>query len=306
MQLFDELWKMPNMETIPGGSALNTVRASNYMLQGKNQKIVYYGCIGQDEKGDVMKKALEKEGVLCNFSVTTEHKTGACAVIVQEKERTLVADLAAALKYPTEHLQKNMAESDIISKSKIVYIASFFMTSNYDAMKIAVAEAVKQKKIYGFNLSATFLVSCMKEQQLEMLKHADYVFCNEDEADLFATEHQLPADRKEVARFIGKYEKINQDRPRVVLITQQADPVITFSFDPKTSTEELKEFPIAPVASEKIVDTNGAGDAFVGGFLAAIGLDKTMEQAVDAGNYAARQIIQQLGCNFPDKSDYAF
>jgi hypothetical protein len=31
---------------------------------------------------------------------------------------------------------------------------------------------------------------------------------------------------------------------------------------------ELREFPVLLVARERIVDTNGAGDAFVGGFLA--------------------------------------
>jgi adenosine kinase len=31
---------------------------------------------------------------------------------------------------------------------------------------------------------------------------------------------------------------------------------------------ELKEFPVPLVPRERIVDTNGAGDAFVGGFLA--------------------------------------
>jgi adenosine kinase len=31
---------------------------------------------------------------------------------------------------------------------------------------------------------------------------------------------------------------------------------------------ELREFPVPLVARERIVDTNGAGDAFVGGFLA--------------------------------------
>ena len=32
MPLYDELWNMPNREVIPGGSALNSARAANYML----------------------------------------------------------------------------------------------------------------------------------------------------------------------------------------------------------------------------------------------------------------------------------
>ena len=32
MPLYDELWNMPNREAIPGGAALNSARAANFML----------------------------------------------------------------------------------------------------------------------------------------------------------------------------------------------------------------------------------------------------------------------------------
>lgn len=48
-----------------------------------------------------------------------------------------------------------------------------------------------------------------------------------------------------------------------------------------------------------LVDTNGAGDAFVGGFLAKLACGCDLEACVSAGNYAARQIIQVSGCKIP-------
>ncbi len=33
---------------------------------------------------------------------------------------------------------------------------------------------------------------------------------------------------------------------------------------------KVSSYPIVPLAPERIVDTNGAGDAYVGGFLAAL------------------------------------
>ena len=234
--LFDELWASEGMETIPGGSALNSTRACNFMAKSSGKKVLYFGCIGEDEKGTVMKKALDDAGVSNNFSVTKEHKTGACGVLVKDQERTLVADLAAALKYPLSHLEENLA---VIDKADMVYIASFFMTSNYDAMKLAIETAVGKGKVYGFNLSATFLVQGFKDQQLFCIKNADYVFGNEDEADCFAEAHGLEKDRKAVARFIAKQEKTNQERKRVAIITQQAEPVIVCTWDPKTGEEDL-------------------------------------------------------------------
>lgn len=70
-----------------------------------------------------------------------------------------------------------------------------------------------------------------------------------------------------------------------------------------------------------IVDTNGAGDSFVGGriyqtsislalfhsptgFLAYLALGKTHEEAIQAGAYCAFECIQQSGCTFPDKPTF--
>jgi adenosine kinase len=49
------------------------------------------------------------------------------------------------------------------------------------------------------------------------------------------------------------------------------------------------------------VDTNGAGDAFVGGFLSQLVAGKDTAECVRAGNYAANVVIQRSGCTFPAK-----
>lgn len=47
LPLYDELWKMEGIDTIPGGSALNTTRALNFMIKSKCPgKCAYIGCIG--------------------------------------------------------------------------------------------------------------------------------------------------------------------------------------------------------------------------------------------------------------------
>jgi len=49
---------------------------------------------------------------------------------------------------------------------------------------------------------------------------------------------------------------------------------------------------------------NGAGDAFVGGFLSQLVLGKEVADCCKAGNYCANLIIQRSGCTYPDKPDY--
>jgi adenosine kinase len=55
---------------------------------------------------------------------------------------------------------------------------------------------------------------------------------------------------------------------------------------------------------ELLVDTNGAGDAFVGGFLSQLVLEKSIAECVRAGHFAARTIIQRSGCTFPKECNY--
>lgn len=44
---------MENIETIPGGSTLNSCRAANFILKKKNI-CTYFGSIGQDKYGDLL------------------------------------------------------------------------------------------------------------------------------------------------------------------------------------------------------------------------------------------------------------
>ncbi len=53
-----------------------------------------------------------------------------------------------------------------------------------------------------------------------------------------------------------------------------------------------------------IIDTNSAGDSFVGGFLAYLALGKSDEESIQAGSYCAFECIQQSGCTFPDKPNF--
>merc|ERR1712166_1200928 len=67
-----------------------------------------------------------------------------------------------------------------------------------------------------------------------------------------------------------------------------------------------KEFAITALAQDKVVDTNGAGDAYVGGFLAALTKGKAVADCCKAGAYSAGVIVQHSGCTYPAKPDFTF
>jgi len=63
--LYPELLKMDGVEFIPGGSALNSARATNYMLnhQGVQEKVTYFGSISDDDYGKILENALSEKKI---------------------------------------------------------------------------------------------------------------------------------------------------------------------------------------------------------------------------------------------------
>merc|ERR1711915_60083 len=130
-----------------------------------------------------------------------------------------------------------------------------------------------------------------KDQMMSVLPFTDIVFGNETEAEVYAESQNMETrDVKEIAKRIAMLPKENGSRSRTVVITQGKDPVVV------VSEGKVAEYPVTPLTSDQIVDTNGAGDAFVGGFLAQLAKGKSTKEAIQCGLWAATEIIQVSGC----------
>lgn len=111
---------------------------------------------------------------------------------------------------------------------------------------------------------------------MEVFPHVEYVFGNESEALVFSETHNLGTnDCVEIAKKIADPTLFPLSREgvvRKVIITQGADPTIIAVGTERVITVKPKQ-----LAKEKIVDSNGAGDAFVGGFLSQLAKDAPLE-----------------------------
>merc|ERR1712151_1417361 len=259
------------------------------------------GCVGKDDFADKMRAACEKDGVAANYMVDEKTPTGTCATLNNASERSLCTNLNAANNYKDSHLQQpdNMK---ILAGAKIVYSAGFFATVSPDSMRIAAKKCLETGAHYCLNLSAPFLMQVppFKAVLTEMIPYTDFLFCNETEAQTWAeTEGWDTTDIAFIATRLSLIPSL-KSRKRTVVITQGKDPTIV------AHNGFTKEYAITAIPQEKLVDTNGAGDAYVGGFLAALSKGLTVEQCCKAGAYSAGVIVQHSGTQFPPKPDYSF
>lgn len=159
---------------------------------------------------------------------------------------------------------------------------------------------------FGYNLSAVFLLQFELPTVLAALEHADYLFANEDEAAEFGKTQKMEegVSLTEVAKVLAKWKKSNTKRPRVAIVTNGAKPVIVAINTPGSEDVQVTEYPVAELSKDQIVDTNGAGDAFVGGFMAQLYQGKELADCIKAGIYLSREVVQRSGCTFPDNFGY--
>ena len=298
MPLFEEIFHREGRLLIPGGSGLNSARACGYCFnkQSPGKGVVgYVGCIGKDERGKALSEAVAADGVKAFFQEEQDHKTGACAVVVKEKERALCAYLGASAKYAISHLNDN---SEKIYQANYIYATGFFITSNAEALRQVAKHCADNDKPFGFNISAAFVVDFYFDDVKFALEHADFVFCNEDEADAYGKKHDIaPGNREETAKVIASLPKANGRRARHVIITQGKEPVIVASKHPDSEVT-VTSVELTPIDRSLIVDTNGCGDSFVGAFFAANIQGHDVIDCVKAGNALAGIVITKNGCTF--------
>eukprot|EP00759_Apiculatamorpha_spiralis_P004795 PhF_6_TR12902/c0_g1_i1/m.20324/K00856/E2.7.1.20, ADK; adenosine kinase len=292
---FSELAATPGVQYIAGGSAMNTARVCSWIL-AKPNLVSYLGAVGKDAYGQKLKDNAKADGVDVEgmYDVTDGTPTGLCGVCVVGKERSLVAALNAANKFPMEQMLNPVVQARV-EAANIVYVSGFHLTVCFDAVMHLAKHCEEKKKIFSMNMSAPFIMLVFKAQLEQLLPLCDIIFCNEDEAKGLSTMlGWTETEPQAIAKKIISNGLLKKGGRNVVCFTQGKDPTII------ESTEGSSVLvPVPPVDASKIVDTNGAGDAFVGGFLSQLAQGESLARCAAVGNYAAGVVIQHSGCQYP-------
>lgn len=118
------------------------------------------GCIGSDEYANKLKESMQSYGVKGIYQIDEATPTGTCACLIDNKERSLVANISAANNFKIDFLRENWAS---VEACKFYYSAGFFLTVGPDCMVEIGKHCEAEGKECMMNLSAPFLIQFFKD-----------------------------------------------------------------------------------------------------------------------------------------------
>ncbi|KAH3834357.1 uncharacterized protein LOC127878163 isoform X2 [Dreissena polymorpha] len=282
---------------LPGGATQNSIRVAQWIL-GRPNATTFFGCVGNDKFAQILRTTAENVGVNVRYQVVEGFNTGRCGAVITGEDRSLVTELGAAGKFTVSFL--DIPENwELVKHARFYYIGGFFLPVSMASVKKLVEHAAESNKTVIMNLHATFLCQYFADKDLDLMRYVDVLFGNGDEAKTFSDLMGFnTSDVKEMAAKTVCLPKYNNQRERIVVFTQGRDPTIV------ACGGKVTEYPVKAIPREEIKDTNGCGDAFVGGFLSQLAQGKSLDECIRCGSYASRVVIKYFGCNYPAEPDF--
>jgi adenosine kinase len=295
MPIYDEIVKNYKVTYVAGGASQNAARGAAYVLPPDS--VVYTGCVGDDNLAEQLRAANKREGLREVYLVKPGQKTGACAVVLTGHHRSLVTTLQAAEMFEQSHLSSPTV-APLVDAANVFYVEGFFLTHGASIVLELSKKASAASKVFALNFSAPFIPQFFGTQLKSVLPYCDIIIGNETEAEAYAATNGLPdtKDLAAIAKAVATSPKSNTSRPRVVIFTHGAESTILVS---SAEPDSPKVFKVSPIDDKLIVDTNGAGDAFAGGFLGAYVAGKSLDECVEVGHKMGAMCVQLVGPQFP-------
>ena len=268
----DRLALFERMELHIGGCAANTGIA----LSKLGAKVKVVGKVGADAFGDLVVNTLREAdidvtGVVRDPSMSTAFTF---VMISSAGKRRFLHCMGANTTFCS-----NDMDPKVLDDARILHVAGTYLMPAFDGQQ--TAELLKEAKKCGMITSMDTAFNDRVEDWSQIadpcLPHLDYFLPSFEEAEQITG----ASDPKAMARML------KERCPGVIGIKLGAE-----GFYLKTNEVE-KRF---PPYSAKVVDTSGAGDCFVAGFLRGILEGWDMERCARFGNATASFCIGAIGC----------
>ncbi len=254
---------------LPGGSAANCAVSAARL----GVKVKQVGVIGQDSFSKILLDDLNLSGVLTDH-ISCVPGTSAFAVIVVDSngERTMLSyrDLS------TTKITKSLARI-CLSNCDYLHVSGYAFQTEHT--KQIANDLLARAREVGTITSIDPSFQFASDDHKSLLEGLDYIFPNQDEAYQMTGE----SDPEKAA-----LKMLDYGVKCVVVTCGKRDCVIV-----DETVEGVNRVPSYDISDP--VDTTGAGDGFVGGFLAARMRGLDIQQCVRVGHAVAANVVMEFG-----------
>jgi sugar/nucleoside kinase (ribokinase family) len=252
---------------LEGGSGAN--QACWLAREGVETRFV--ARVGNDR--DAQTALLSRYGVDAQLGADDELPTGTLVTLLSpDGERSFLTDRAANLFLSASDLPASLLEG-----VSLLHVSGYALFE--EGPRSAVLALFKAAKGLGIPVSVdpasySFLQEVGREQFFEWTAGAHFLFPNKDEAAVLSGETSVDAQLSFLSRLYP-----------VVALKRGKEGAIAAGDGRRWS---------APAPTVSVLDTSGAGDAFLGGFLAAWlrdeGIEAALKRGVDLGSHAVTRL----------------
>ena len=237
------LWDVLPDKKVPGGAPMNVA----YHLQKLGLNVQFVSKIGDDELGDQLKAYLNSLGKDFTFQIDKAHQTSIAEVDTSDPYELKYTFPTCAWDFLelTDDLRALANNSDILVYGSLVSRNR----KSYETLLSLIKDETKYK-VFDMNLRPP---NYTREGIVKFLEEADMVKMNESELDTLREWFYKNQEEEELLRKI--WEDFNC---KIITVTKGSEGASLLYQD---------HYYVHPGFEAEVVDTIGAGDAFLAGFL---------------------------------------
>lgn len=251
---------------IPGGKGAN----QGVTIAKLEKEMVFLGKVGNDSYGEILLKSMKDSGAHIEHIEKTEGGTGIAVINVDKEGRNNITVIQGA---------NNEVDIDYLNRKKEVFKQADLTLFQLEIPLETVKEGLKLSKEFG---KITVLNPAPAiELDDEIIQNVDILIPNEYELERISKVKVTDQDSILEASKVLLHKGVEK-----LVVTLGSRGVLYID---KEGHEFYKAHKV------EVVDTTGAGDSFIGGFVASYIEDRNIEKAIGMGQKVAALSIQRMG-----------
>lgn len=249
-----------------GGSAANVAIGARRL--GLQTGLI--AKIGLDSFGRMIVDELMSEGVdISGVRISTTLPTG-YSIVVRDSEGKI---LIYGFKGASEDLSIKDIDRELLQNTRYIHIASLRLDTTLEILKSLES---MNKPIVSWDPGRVLALSGLSKLK-PIITLVDIVSVNKREISYITNEND----------YVKAAEELRRLGPKIVIVKRGSEGVYVVS---DSTIVDIPAFP-----PEKVVDTTGAGDAFIAGFYSALKRNYSLKEAVEYAAVVASIKVSRLG-----------